>query len=50
MTMSSHINLSVIVLVVFTFFLAFNIEFKGGTSFVDHLCFFCLVFVLPLCA
>ena len=24
--------------------------FKGGTSFVDLLCFFCLVFVMPLCA
>ena len=23
--------------------------FKGGTSFVDLLCFFCLVFVLSLC-
>ena len=23
--------------------------FQGGTSFVDHLCFFCLVFVLSLC-
>ena len=24
--------------------------FQGGTSFVDLLCFFCLVFVMPLCA
>ena len=24
--------------------------FQGGTSFVDLLCFFCLVFALPLCA
>ena len=24
--------------------------FLGGTSFVDHLCFFCLVFAMPLCA
>ena len=23
--------------------------FQGGTSFVDLLCFFCLIFVLPLC-
>ena len=23
--------------------------YQGGTSFVDHLCFFCLVFVMPLC-
>ena len=22
---------------------------QGGTSFVDLLCFFCLVFVMPLC-
>ena len=22
----------------------------SGTSFVDHLCFFCLVFVMPFCA
>ena len=24
--------------------------FWGGASFVDHLCFFCRVFVVPLCA
>ena len=24
--------------------------FQGGTSFVDLLCFFCLAFVMPLCA
>ena len=24
--------------------------FQGGTSFVDVLCFFCLVFAMPLCA
>ena len=24
--------------------------FQGGTSFVDLLCIFCLVFVMPLCA
>ena len=24
--------------------------FRGGASFVDLLCFFCLVFVMPLCA
>ena len=24
--------------------------FQGGTSFVDLLCFFCLVFVMLLCA
>ena len=23
---------------------------QGGTSFVDLLCFYCLVFVMPLCA
>ena len=23
--------------------------FQGSTSFVDHLCFFCLAFVMPLC-
>ena len=26
------------------------ISFKIGTSFVDLLCFFCLAFVMPLCA
>ena len=26
------------------------LTFQGGTSFVDHLCFFCLVFVVPLLA
>ena len=25
-------------------------QFQGGTSFVDHLWYFCLVFVMPLCA
>ena len=25
-------------------------QFQGGTSFVDFICFFCLVFVMPLCA
>ena len=24
--------------------------FQGGASFVDHLCYFCLVFVILLCA
>ena len=28
----------------------FYLPFQGGTSFVDVLCFFCLVFVMPLCA
>ena len=49
MTLSSHIHLSAMVLVVFTEFLAFNIGLKGGTSLVDHLCFFlscvCIAFV-----
>ena len=26
----------------------FYLPFKGGTSFADHLCYFCLVFVMLL--
>ena len=28
----------------------FYLPFQGGTYFVDLLCFFCLVFAMPLCA
>ena len=27
----------------------FNWPFKGGASFVDHLCYFCIVFVMFSC-
>ena len=27
----------------------FYLSFQGGTSFVNHLCYFCLVFVMLLC-
>ena len=28
----------------------YPLRFQGGTSYVDLLCFFCLVFIMPLCA
>ena len=28
----------------------FYLPFQGGASFVDHLCYFCLVFVMLSCA
>ena len=28
----------------------FYLPFQGGTSFVDHFCYFCLVFVMLSCA
>ena len=28
----------------------FNLPFQGGATFVDLLCFFYLVFVMPMCA
>ena len=27
-----------------------DLPFQGGTSFVDHACYFCLVFVMFVCA
>ena len=33
-----------------SYLLRIRVPFQGGTSFVDLLCFFCLVFAMPLCA
>ena len=37
---------------IYTYLLCLDIacDFQGGTSFVDMLRFFCLVFAMPLCA
>ena len=38
------------VIKIFIFYIFEWLFYTGDTSFVDHLCFFCLVFVMPLCA